>query len=160
MKKLRLYLDTSVWNFMYADDAPEKRDVTKIFFQQVCQGWHDAYISDVVLLECGNAPAEKSRQLLQLIESVQPTRLMVSEDARRLAASYIEAGVVPEQKLEDALHVAVATFHELDAVITWNFHHLANLRKKEFFHAVNLREGYFKPLELVTPLEVSVDESR
>ena len=32
MRKLKLYLDTSVWNFFFADDAPEKRDVTKDFF--------------------------------------------------------------------------------------------------------------------------------
>ncbi|MBI5874964.1 MAG: hypothetical protein HZB81_03825 [Deltaproteobacteria bacterium] len=33
MKKLRLYLDTSVWNFYYADDAPEKKEVTRRFLK-------------------------------------------------------------------------------------------------------------------------------
>ena len=28
MKKLRIYLDTSVISFLFADDAPEKRDIT------------------------------------------------------------------------------------------------------------------------------------
>ena len=35
MKKLRIYLDTSVISFMFADDAPEKRDVTREFFERV-----------------------------------------------------------------------------------------------------------------------------
>lgn len=26
MRKLKLYLDTSVWNFVFADDAPEKKN--------------------------------------------------------------------------------------------------------------------------------------
>jgi len=34
MKKLSIYLDTSVINFIYADDAPEKRDATKDFFER------------------------------------------------------------------------------------------------------------------------------
>jgi len=38
MRKLKLYLDTSVWNFFFADDAPEKRDITKEFFDSVKRG--------------------------------------------------------------------------------------------------------------------------
>ena len=33
MKKLKIYLDTSVINFLFADDAPEKRDITIEFFE-------------------------------------------------------------------------------------------------------------------------------
>jgi hypothetical protein len=28
MRKLKLYLEASVWNFYFADDAPEKMEVT------------------------------------------------------------------------------------------------------------------------------------
>jgi hypothetical protein len=35
MKKLQLYLETSVWNFYFADDAPEKREITVLFFERV-----------------------------------------------------------------------------------------------------------------------------
>ena len=35
MRKLKLYLDTSVWNFFFADDAPEKRGITKRFFDSI-----------------------------------------------------------------------------------------------------------------------------
>jgi hypothetical protein len=42
MKKLQLYLETSVWNFYFADDAPEKREITVSFFERVKHG--DIYI--------------------------------------------------------------------------------------------------------------------
>jgi hypothetical protein len=32
MKKLRIYLDTSIVNFLFADDAPDFRRVTEDFF--------------------------------------------------------------------------------------------------------------------------------
>jgi len=35
MRRLKLYLDTSVWSFFYADDAPEKKEITKRFFKSV-----------------------------------------------------------------------------------------------------------------------------
>jgi hypothetical protein len=50
MKKLRLYLDTSIINFIFADDAPEKKTITKDFFENyVKQGVFDVFISDVVM---------------------------------------------------------------------------------------------------------------
>lgn len=38
MRRLKLYLETSVWNFYFADDAPEKRDITRQFFEQIQRG--------------------------------------------------------------------------------------------------------------------------
>jgi len=68
-------------------------------------------------------------------------------------------GIVPQDKRDDAFHVAIATASEMDALITWNYQHLANLRKSELFNAVNLERGYTKRLEIVTPMEVSRYES-
>ena len=34
MKRLKLYLETSVWNFYFADDAPEKRAETLRLFKK------------------------------------------------------------------------------------------------------------------------------
>lgn len=38
MKKPQLYIETSVWNFYFADDAPEKREITKTFFDKISHG--------------------------------------------------------------------------------------------------------------------------
>ena len=35
MKKLKVYLDTTIFNFVFADDAPEERDLTRRFFSQI-----------------------------------------------------------------------------------------------------------------------------
>lgn len=47
MRKIKIYLDTSVWNFVYAGDVPEKRDITIQFFNQIDR--YDVFISDVVV---------------------------------------------------------------------------------------------------------------
>lgn len=85
--------------------------------------------------------------------------LDVTEEVEELAKSYMDKGIVPEKKEDDALHVAIATVAEMDALITWNFQHLANLRKSELFYSVSLEKGYLKKLGIVTPMEVSRDES-
>jgi len=58
MRKLRLYLDTSVWNFYYADDAPEKREITRQFFENLQSGQYEIFSSGVVIREIENADKE------------------------------------------------------------------------------------------------------
>ena len=157
MRKLRLYLETSVWNFYFADDAPEKRDITKEFFESVKQGRYDIFISQTVLNEIDRADEGKKNQLMQLIRDHQPQELDITQEATDLSKEYISQKVIPEVKVEDALHAAISTVYEMDALVSWNNRHLANLRKMEKINGVNLKEGYTKHLEIVTPMEVIAD---
>jgi predicted nucleic acid-binding protein len=138
MKRLQLYLETSVWNFYFADDAPEKKDITISFFEKVKQGEYEIFISDAVIVEIARATADKERLLLNLIKKYQPNRLMINEPIIELAYKYITEGALPSNKTEDAIHAATATFYELDALISWNLRHLSNLRKMEMINGINL----------------------
>jgi len=71
---------------------------------------------------------------------------------------YISERIFPANKIEDAIHAAVATVFEMDAFISWNLKHLSNLRKMEMINGINMKEGYVKRLELITPMEVSDEE--
>ncbi len=160
MRKLKLYLETSAWNFYFADDAPEKMEITKEFFGQVFKGVYAVYTSRVALDEIERCPEPKRSDLFKLIEKSEPTMLEVGDEAEELAVKYMEKGLVPERKEEDALHIAVATVTEMDAVVTWNYRHMIGLRKSELFHSTNLEEGYTKRIEIITPMGVGFDESR
>jgi len=158
MKPLQLYAETSVWNFYFADDAPEKRDATIAFFDCLPASPYEVFISLVVSEEIAKAEPTKRRRLLDLLERFEPEVLEVTEEVVELANQYRMHGAITETKIEDAVHVACATVHELDAVISWNMKHIANLRRQERIRAVNVLNGYHKPLSLITPLEVSVYE--
>lgn len=158
MKRPQLYLETSVWNFYFADDAPEKREITLRFFDKVKQDEYEIFISDVVIEEIGRADDNKKRSLLNIIAEYSPTRLVIDEEVTELAQKYISEGVFPASKIEDAMHAAVATVFEVDALISWNLKHFANLKKMELINAINMKNGYFKRLELITPMEVSDEE--
>ena len=67
MKKLKLYIETSAWNFAFAEDAPEKMALTKDFFKSLSQGAYEIYSSDVVLLEIAKAQAPIRKRLEDLI---------------------------------------------------------------------------------------------
>ncbi len=95
---------------------------------------------------------------MNIIEEHKPNRLIISEAVIELASKYISENVLPANKIEDAIHAAVATIFEMDALISWNLKHLANLKKMEMINGINMKEGYFKRLELITPMEVSDEE--
>ncbi len=74
-------------------------------------------------------------------------------EALTLAEAYVVARVVPLKFRDDARPVAIASVARIDALISWNFKHLVNLRRKRLVHSVNVRLGY--PLiEVVSPEEV------
>ena len=158
MKKLRIYLDTSVINFLFADDAPEKRDITREFFDERLAR-HDVYISDTVLVEIANTRDAAKRRLLQetvrryALRSMEP---QPDDQARilALAAEYVKRRVVHGSQWQDALHVAIATTLEFDILLSWNFRHLANIERQVKINGVNRDCGYQKQLLLVTPMEV------
>jgi len=158
MKKPQLYLETSVWNFCFAEDAPEKKEITLRFFGKIRQREYDIFLSDAVIEEIGRARDEKKRLLLNVIKEYNPKRLIINEDVLELAQKYVSEGVFPANKLEDAVHTAVATIYELDALISWNLKHLSNLKQMEMINGINMKEGYSKRLELITPMEVSDEE--
>ena len=160
MRKLKLYLETSTWNFYFADDAPEKQAVTREFFELVFKGIYEVYISEVVLEEINKAPQEKKTRLKSLIERSAPLSLETTKEAGQLAKAYMDRGIIPVKKKEDALHIGIATVWEIDALITWNYRHLANVRKSELVQVVNLEFRYTKVLQIITPMEVSSYEDR
>lgn len=160
MKKLDIYLDTSIWNFLFADDAPEKKERTIQVFENIERGKYNIYISPTVTEEIGRTRDEqKLKMLLEAIDKYQPLLFELTEEVNSLANRYIEEGVVPEKKRDDAYHISYAVCNRVDILLSWNYQHLANINKKHQIAAVNLKEGYFKELELITPYEVLSDES-
>jgi hypothetical protein len=159
MKRLRLYLDTTVWNFPFSNQAPEYREATLEFFQRVRWGFYDVFFSDVVVDEVDEAPKVRYDQVHGLLAEIAPQRLLPHPEIDRLAALYRQRKVLPVKSVADSQHVAYATYYGMDVLLSWNFKHLANLNRKARVNAVNLDQGYNLPLVLATPLEVLDDES-
>lgn len=154
MASTRLYVDSSVWNAAFDEHVPEMHALTHEFLNRLAvETWAEALVSDVVLQELAGAPKQRLEQLGQLLTRIAPTRLDFDEEAATLADAYIQHGVLSVGHLEDAKHVAVATVAEVDALVSWNYRHLVNRRRREAFNGVNAILGY-RPIDIVSPPEV------
>ncbi len=151
-----------VINFLFADDAPEFKKITKDFFELVKKGRYVVFISDVVINEIAKTPDNnKKMNLLSVIEQHQLTRLPTDrdEEINVLAEFYLSKGIVPKPKIEDALHIAYAVVFEMDILLSWNFKHLANIKCERMILSANIEMGYNYPLRITTPMEVEYEDS-
>jgi predicted nucleic acid-binding protein len=159
MTKSTIYLDTSVINFLFADDAPEKKEITVDFFENFVRlGLYDTFITEYVIAEINQtADDEQRNQLLKVIENYPIEILPVEkiEEIGMLAQNYLDNEIMPPKKLFDALHVAFCVVAKIDYLVSWNFKHLANINRERRILAKNYELGYIHPLRIITPTELT-----
>ena len=153
MRVQKIYLETTVFNFYFADDAPDKRTDTLLLFQEIAQGKYEPYTSDHVVEELLEASEPKQSLMLGLIKQYNVTVLPESSEAKRLAELYIEAGIIPKKYSTDALHVATTTINNLDFIVSYNFRHIVKMKTITMTEVVNLREHYHR-IGIYSPTEV------
>lgn len=153
MIKPRLYFDTSIYNFVFADDSPSEREITLKLIEEVKNGKYEVFISEVVLREVRRAPESKSIQLRDCIMKINPEELAVDEHVQALAKEYVGRGIIPVKYQDDALHIAVASVNYLDAIVSWNFTHIVKLKTKREVAGMNVLMGY-RSVEICSPQEV------
>jgi len=110
-----IYLDTSTINFLFADDAPEKKEITIDLFENFIKtGVYKTFISNFVLQELNQTEtADKRNKLLKVIDDyfIETLELKNLDEVSELAQLYLKKGVIPPKKTFDALHIAAAVTH-------------------------------------------------
>ena len=149
MKKLRIYVDTSVIGGCF---DPEFKLWSEALVEDFREGRYTAVMSDVTATEVAPAP-EFVKSLHQELLGLPVELVRVDEGAVSLVQRYIERSVLGQRFLNDMLHIALATIAEVDVLVSWNFRHIVRLDKIRLFNAVNLEQGY-KPLTIYSPREV------
>ena len=159
MKKLNIYLDTSVINHLFADDAPEAKLLTiELFDKYIKTKKYNTYISPIVLNEIAQTVnEEKKAKLLAVISSYDLLIFDIETNKKEIesiAQGYIEQGILPRKSLMDALHIAVCTYYQIDALVSWNYKHMANINRERKVISWNIGEGYTHNMRICTPMEV------
>jgi predicted nucleic acid-binding protein len=145
--KNTLYLETSVIGAYLDNDEPFRRDLTIRWWEHELEVY-EPYVSLVVQRELERMPDARKASYLRLIESLP--RLDISDEAAILAEGYIARGIFHRKYIGDALHVALASHHKIDFLVTWNFGFLANVHRQARIRLFNTAAGFYVP-SIVTP---------
>lgn len=157
MSKLKIYLETTILNFYYADDAPDKKLDTIKLFEEISHGKYEAYASYAVIDEINRASEQIKHKLLSLLNKYDIIILDEENDVDKLADIYVAEGIVPVKYRNDALHIAIATTTGMDIVLSWNYKHIVKRKTILMTNLINAREGY-KNIDIYSPSEVIEDD--
>ena len=153
--KRRVYLETTVISYLTARPS---RTVVGAAHQQITHDWwetrrhdFDLVVSELVLREAEGGDPEAAKRRLAVLEGIP--RLALSENALDLGSNFVRKRILPENALEDALHIAVATVHRVDYLLTWNCAHIANPEIQAKLAEFLSEKGLFLPF-ICTPEEL------
>jgi hypothetical protein len=153
MDKPKIYLETTIFNFPFADDAPQYKADTLRLFAEIKAGMFQPFASGYVTQELEAAIDSMRDKRLQLIKEYEVEVISASDEIEELAMAYIESGIIPMAYATDAFHIATATVNGLDFIVSLNFRHIVKRKTIEETEPINLNKGY-KKIGIYTPAEV------
>ncbi len=149
----RLYIDTSVFGGLYDEEFEE---FTRPLFDRIQKEEFMLLFSTVTQDELENAPTQV-RELVQRLNAQSTEFIELTEDAVELATQYIAEKVVGQTSYADCLHIALATIHHADFLVSWNFNHIVNVQRIMAYNSINIKNGY-KQLEIRSPRDLMTYE--
>src|SRR6266850_3945759 len=142
----RVYIETTIPSFYYeVRTEPEmiaRRNWTQTWWDNRRHGYllvtSEAVIDE---LQAGTFPNQDQVLALLIDISLVPVEPAIIE----IVETYIQRMVMPRDPTGDALHLALASYHKCDFLLTWNIRNLANANKFAHIRYVNTLLGLFTP---------------
>lgn len=154
-----VYIETSIVSYLTARPA---RDLIAAAWQNATSSWwgtqrlrFELYTSQLVVEEAEQGDRDAAGRRLTALS--QLPHLALTDEAVELARALLKAGALPNTATGDAMHVALAAYHEVDYLLTWNCRHIDNAEMKPLIRSVCINNGYQYP-EICTPLELMGDQ--
>jgi len=125
------------------------------WLQQVNSSLYELVTSEGVIAELEEGKYPTQAEAVKLVRGLP--RLDVPDEIAEIIDTYINNHLMPRERIGDALHLALASYHKCDFLLTWNCSHIANANKFEHIRIINTRLGLFVP-SLVTPIELCTED--
>jgi hypothetical protein len=156
--KESVYIETSIFSFYY-DERPDpsirvRREWT-IEWWKNCSSNYVFITSTAVFDELSKGNKLHKSQALGLAMTLPA--IVPTDEIAEIVQIYAVHHVMPKDPMGDALHLALASFHKCDYLLTWNCQNIANANKFAHIRRVNALLGLHVP-ELVTPLQLMRQE--
>ncbi len=155
--KEKVYLDSTIPSY-YFDQRPSLAsfsEITEKWWAEM-SGSYDLFVSDAVLQELNAGDYPRKTEILRFTASIP---LLPSSGAiEHIVTYYVDNFIMPRPFIGDAMHLAYASYYDINYLLTWNCNHLANANKRKHIQIINTRLGLSTP-EIITPLELFQEET-
>ena len=150
-----MYIETTIPSYLTAWRSPELLMASN---QELTRKWWDEsrssfelFISEFVVQEASAGDPTAAKRGLEVILDLP--KLEITTQAETLAIELLKQAALPSKARLDALHIAVATVHGMEYLLTWNCRHIANAVLRSKIEFVCRKAGY-EPPTICTPQEL------
>jgi predicted nucleic acid-binding protein len=156
MQKPRVYVETTIPSFYYETRTQPNlvawRDLTREWWSDAAEQY-ELVTSFTVFVELSRGrSADLVRLRMELLSGIP--LLLSNWKISEIVQMYLRHKLMPSKPVPaDAMHLALASHHDCDFIVTWNCRHLANPNKASHIRRINSALGLHVP-ELVTPEEL------
>lgn len=134
-KKIRIYVDTSVFGGIFDD---EFSIASNRFFEQMEAEEFEIVVSAVVFEEILPAPTGVRSFFEEMLEYAEIVE--VTQESLNLREAYLKEKIVSPKHSNDALHVSVGSVSNCEIILSWNYKHIVHFDKIPLYNAVNILE--------------------
>ncbi len=127
MRKLKVYLDTSVISHLEQEDVSEKMEQTRKVWDILQTGKYEVVISDLVLAEINECKEPKRTLLKEYLSQINYERVEITEETEEIANEIINERILNPKSFDDCLHIASAILNDCNIIVSWNFKHMVNV---------------------------------
>ena len=142
MKKLKIYLDTTIISYLDQKEKPERMADTRILWEKIKAGKFDVVISDIDIAEINGCSEEKRNILYEHLSQINYTLINSDKKSIEIATRMVDLKVLKQKSFLDCQHIANAIVSGCDAIVSWNFRHIVNHKTIMGVRAVTALEGY------------------
>lgn len=156
--QISVYIETTIPSFYFEKRAEPEMVARRNWTREWWKSYRHLYrlvTSEAVISELEQGEYETRDDAVGLLDEVE--RLDIPDEIADIIDVYLDHHVMPQERLGDALHLALASYHKCDFLFTWNCKHIANANKFEHIRIINTRLGLFVPA-IVTPMELGVED--
>ena len=153
---MRNYIESTIPSYVVARPA---RDLLQAARQQLSRDWwesqrdqHELFTSQVVLDEIASGDVAMAKQRLAVMAGIPIVR--ATDDAETITQRILDSRLLPADADRDAAHIALATVHEMDILLSWNCRHIANAAIQARLRRLAEQSGFTLPV-LCTPDELT-----
>lgn len=149
------YIETTIPSYHVARTSlnllqASRQASTRLWWERGCSGFK-LFTSLEAIEEAQEGDPEMAKARLALLQSA--TQLAITDEVAILAQQLVASGLIPNKAASDAIHIAVASVHRIDYLVTWNFKHIANPRTRERLRKTVHEAGFRLPV-LCSPDEL------
>ena len=159
MKKLRIYLDTSIISHLDQQDAPEKRAITHKLWDKIKANEFDVVLSNIDFAEIDDCDEKKKAILYDYLSQIDYSEVVVDERTIKIAERFVDLNILKQTSFDDCQHIAAAITSGSDAIVSWNFKHIVNHKTMMGVKAVTALEGYDDLLIYEPTILIGSDEN-